>query len=314
VAVIAALAVAFVVSVAVTPLMARVAVRLGVVDRPGPLKVQAAAVPYLGGVAVFIAVACVLVFARPSALIPLTLALALGLADDVAELPAGVRLTSEVGIGVAVAAVVPTRGVIGAVVTVVFVLVLCNAVNLLDGLDAVASTVVAIGAAGFAIVLGGSWTIVAAALAAALAGFLCWNRPPARIYLGDAGSYMVGTALAMLLASSFAPGNAVATGAAGLLLVAIPVADTAIALVRRMRAHRPLFAGDRGHVYDQLVDRGTPVARVSVVLGGCQLVLAVVAIIVAALPATAAIVTTAIVILLVGVPALRVFTAPTSWT
>src|SRR4029453_10608293 len=101
-----------------------------------------------------------------------------------------------------------------------------------------------------------------------------WRRPwrwpapclaswggPARIYLGDAGSYLVGTGLALLLALTATADEGVATTAGALLFVAVPVADTTIAIVRRRRAGRPLLEGDRGHIYDQLVDRGWSAER-----------------------------------------------------
>ena len=85
-----------------TPLAARVAWRLDVVDRPGPLKVQSRPVPYLGGVAVFAGLAVPVFWTRPAALIPIGLAMALGLADDIGDLHSGLRFASEAAIGVVV--------------------------------------------------------------------------------------------------------------------------------------------------------------------------------------------------------------------
>jgi UDP-GlcNAc:undecaprenyl-phosphate GlcNAc-1-phosphate transferase len=249
-----ALIAGFAVALIATPLAALVAARLGLVDEPGPLKVHARAVPYLGGVAVLVAVAGPVLGARPSLLVPLALACALGLADDASGLPPAVRLAAEVGIGVTAALVVgphePARVVLGVVV----VLVLVNAVNLLDGLDGLAAGVTLAGATGFYVVLAGADATLALVLAGAAVGFLVWNAPPARVYLGDAGSYLIGTALAMLFLAATRHPAAVVSGAG--LFLAVPVADTTIAVVRRIRAGRPLLEGDRGHVYDQLVDRG----------------------------------------------------------
>ena len=253
-----ALIVAAAVAALTTPIAARVAMHTGVVDRPGPLKVQTRPVPYLGGVAVFAGLAGPVAWAQPILLVPLGLALLLGLADDAADVSPRIRLLGEVVIGAASAICTPRRPLrcAGSVATVVAVVVLLNAVNLLDGLDALASSVAALGALGFSVVLDGDARTTAMALAGALVGFLVWNRPPARIYLGDAGSYLVGTGLALLLALTFVADDGIATPAGALLFVAVPVADTTIAIVRRRRARRPLFQGDRGHVYDQLVDMG----------------------------------------------------------
>src|SRR6478609_3702775 len=98
-----ALIVAFAVAVVATPVAAWVATRVGIVDAPGPLKVQTRSVPYLGGVAVLVALAGPVLGARPSLLVPLALACALGLADDATDLPPALRLAAETGIGVSAA-------------------------------------------------------------------------------------------------------------------------------------------------------------------------------------------------------------------
>ena len=309
-----ALIASFAVAVVVTPGVARVATRLGVVDHPGPLKVHDRPVPYLGGLAVFVALGGVVAVERVSLLIPLALALAVGVADDVFDLSVRFRLPAEIVVGVCAAAVVPVRGALGALVTVVFVVVLCNAVNLLDGLDGLASGVGAVSAIGFAVLLEGSWSVIALGLAGALLGFLVWNRPPARIYLGDAGSYLLGTALALLLASAWGRGEPVAIGAGAVLLVAVPVADMTIAIVRRARARRPLFVGDRGHVYDQLVDRGWSAPNVTLACIAAQAVLAAAGIVVGVLPPAVAVVVASTVVVAAALLALRTFTAPGSWT
>jgi UDP-GlcNAc:undecaprenyl-phosphate GlcNAc-1-phosphate transferase len=308
-----AVVVAFAVAAICAPLAARVALRLGVVDHPGPLKVQAEPIPYLGGVAVLAGVAGPVAWARPWLLVPLLLAGALGLADDVGDLPARVRMACELLIGVVAVACLPTRGVGGAVLVVAAVVLLVNAVNLLDGLDGLACGVGAVSAAGFAVLLDGDFRVVALAVTAALAGVLLWNRPPARIYLGDAGSYALGTALALLFAAAYAPGESGATSSAALLLVAVPVADTTVAIVRRLRAKRPLFHGDRGHVYDQLVDRGWAPVSATAACVGAQAVLAGAAIGAAQLSTVAAVFMVGALIAVVGIAALVAFTAPRTW-
>ena len=263
------LAVAIAVALVATPLAARVAVRTGVLDRPGALKIQERPVPYLGGVAVFVAsTAAALGGGVPVKwIVPGALALGLGLIDDVASISARIRLAGEAAIGIVAGVLVPAPGPVGVAITAVAVVALINAVNLLDGLDALASGVVLASAAGFA-ALGGPGFPLAVALAGALLGFLWFNRPPARIYLGDSGSYLLGATLGVLAAGALdGAQDGTGGGAAWVivpLLVAVPLADTAIAIIRRARARRPIFAGDRSHVYDQLVDRGR--SRVQAVL------------------------------------------------
>lgn len=310
-----ALIVALAVTVVTTPLAARVARAAGIVDHPGPLKVQQRPVPYLGGVAVFAGLAGPVAWAQPALLVPLGLALALGLADDAADVSPGLRLVGEGAIGGAAVAALPgSLSPAGVVVTVVVVVALLNAVNLLDGLDGLASSVAAIGAVGFAVVLDGDARVIAMALAGAMLGFLVWNRPPARIYLGDAGSYLVGTGLALLVAMTFLAEDGIATPAGALLFVAVPVADTTIAIVRRLRAGRPLFQGDRGHVYDQLVDMGWSSQRSVVACAAAQAALVALGLAASAVPDGLAVALVAVVIAVVGGGALWAFTAPSPRT
>jgi UDP-GlcNAc:undecaprenyl-phosphate GlcNAc-1-phosphate transferase len=271
-----ALAGALLLTVAATPLAMRVAVQTGIVDRPGPLKVHDVAVPYLGGIAVLVGLAAFVAAVHPMLLVPLGLAATLGIIDDARNVPAVIRLIGEVGIGAAAAAVVPVRwaGPFGPIAVVVAVVVLVNATNMLDGLDALASGVTMIAAAGFATVLRGDGRDVALALAGALAGFLWFNRPPARVYLGDAGSYLLGTALALLLATAWSPHRMAAVGIAGIALVALPLMEAGATIIRRLRARHPLFHGDRGHVYDQLVDRGWTATQASLAFALAELALA----------------------------------------
>jgi len=309
VAVGAAVVVAFVIATVATPLVARAAWRLDIVDRPGPLKVQSRPVPYLGGVAVFAGLAVPVLWTRPVLLLPLGLALLLGLADDIGDLPSGLRFGSELVIGVIVSVIAGLAApliVVGVLATVLLI----NAVNLLDGLDGLAAGTTVAGCAGFAFVLGGDYRVLAAAAAAALGGFLVWNRPPARIYLGDAGSYLIGAALAVLATSTIGSGGSVSAAAAAALLVGVPVADTSIAVIRRWRAKRPLFRGDRGHVYDQLVDRKWSPERATLACIAAQVVLAVVAIGVAHLSDGAAVAAAAATVAVVAACAIPAFTSP----
>ena len=275
-------AVALGVTLATTPLIIVVARRAGIIDRPGPLKPQGVGVPYLGGVAVFLGMIVGPAAGRPSVLIPLALALCLGVADDRFDLPARVRLVGQIGIGAAIVLTCPVHlpGAV-AVVTVIPVTVLViNGVNLIDGLDMLAAGVTAAGAVGFALVLHGPGRQIAVATAAALVGFLVYNRPPARVYLGDGGSYLLGGALTVLLAESWGPGISVHIGIAALALVAVPVAEVAFAVVRRARGHRSLLAGDRGHPYDRLVARGWPRPAASAAYIGMQALIAAAAVVV----------------------------------
>jgi UDP-GlcNAc:undecaprenyl-phosphate GlcNAc-1-phosphate transferase len=276
--------VAAVVALGATPLAMIVAVRTGVVDRPAPLKVQRRPVPYLGGAAVFLAALIGGALGRPLLLLPLGLVLVLGVADDAIDLPPWTRRAGPAAVGGVVAAVVPTHlpGPLGPILVVPVTVLLINGVNMIDGLDTLAGGLVAVASLGFAWLLRADARDLALALGCGLAGFLFYNRPPARIYLGDGGSYLLGTALAVLLASAWAPGVSTATGTAALLMVAVPAAEVLFAVVRRLRSGRSLVLGDRGHPYDRLVTKGWPALGASMAYVGAELLLAAVALAVAA--------------------------------
>ncbi len=125
--------------------------------------------------------------------------------------------------------------------------------------------------------------MVGLALAGALAAFLVFNAPPARMYLGDGGAYLVGTVLATLPALTARGDTDWSVWIAVPLIVAVPLADTAIAILRRSLARQPLFRGDRSHVYDQLVDRGWRVESSTAVCILVQGVLAAIGVLAAGL-------------------------------
>ena len=309
-----ALILAFVCAVVATPIAAVAARRFGIVDSPGPLKVHSDPVPYLGGVAVFAALAGPVAVERPMLLLPIGLALALGLADDRGGGPSPVtRLLLEVAIGVIAAVTLPVHGLVDSLITVALVVGMLNAINLLDGLDGLASGVSVMAAIGFAFILEGEFQVLALALVGGLLGFLVWNRPPARIYLGDAGSYLIGTTLAMLLMASFVEGDSVSASSGAILFVAVPLVDAAIAIVRRIRARRPLLQGDRGHIYDQLVDRGWEPVSVVALFIGAQGALVCVGAAIGGLAAGVAIGVTALLMLILATFFVVAFTTPGTW-
>jgi UDP-GlcNAc:undecaprenyl-phosphate GlcNAc-1-phosphate transferase len=249
---------AFVAAMLVVPACIVVARRWGIMDRPGALKTQEAAVPYLGGVAVFAGVAIGVCVGRPVALVPLAAALAVGVGDDRFDLPAWARLAAQLGVGAVIAVTQPVHlpGWIAVPLLMAASVILINGFNLLDGLDMLAAGVGAAAAVGFATLISGPGRLVAVSLTGALAAFLWYNRPPARIYLGDGGSYLIGATMTVLLAYAWGVGVPGATGVVALALLAVPVAEVACAIVRRRRSGRSLLTGDRAHPYDLLVASG----------------------------------------------------------
>jgi UDP-GlcNAc:undecaprenyl-phosphate GlcNAc-1-phosphate transferase len=250
------------VSLVATPIAARIATRIGFIDRPGPHKPQKRATPYLGGFGVGCGVALGAAFFRPWLLVPFALALGLGTADDAWPLPASSRLIGELSAGVVLAAVVSTRfGPAGYVLVPLATVALINGCNLIDGLDALCGSTVFVAAVGFGLLLSGGARGMALAVAGAAGAFLVFNRPPAKVYLGDGGSYLLGISLAALLAVAWAPGLSQSTGVGALALVLLPLVEVGSAAVRRVRAGGSPFSPDRNHPYDVLVRSGWSVGR-----------------------------------------------------
>ena len=149
----------------------------------------------------------------------------------------------------------------------------CNATNVLDGLDGLCAGVVGIICAGYLglalyVRTGSNWeavdvqrVVLSLALMGAAFGFLPYNRHPATVFMGDAGSMFLGMNAAVLILL-LAESGRLKFALAGLMVFGLPVADMSLAMVRRRRAGKPLMEGDRSHFYDQLVDRGCPVPRV----------------------------------------------------
>jgi len=247
-----------------TPVARQAALRFGIVDRPDTaLKLQPDPVPYLGGVAVFLAflisLGLVIEFDRTLLAILLagTLTLLVGLIDDFGVLTPFAKLAGQ---GVAVFALLRAGAVIELTevpeglrwpLAAVWLLAVCNAFNLLDILDGLAGGVGAIAAAalGLAAVLTGQTLLAAAALAlaGALAGFVIYNFYPARIYLGDAGSLSMGIILGALALAIRWSDTSPAGFLAPLAILAVPLADTAYVSVLRARAGRPFWHGSPDH-------------------------------------------------------------------
>jgi len=160
---------------------------------------------------------------------------------------------------------------LGAPVVLFFILGATNSLNLLDGLDGLCAGVTAIITLAF-LVLGlslATWShspvgdpvrlIVCLALAGGTLGFLPLNRHPAKIFMGDAGSMLLGFIAGTLMILFTERVGAWSMGA--IVIFGLPILDTAVALARRFLNKCPLFVSDRGHIYDQFMDRGLPLKR-----------------------------------------------------
>jgi UDP-GlcNAc:undecaprenyl-phosphate/decaprenyl-phosphate GlcNAc-1-phosphate transferase len=279
-----------------TPLARLLALRYGVVDHPdGRRKMHAEPIAATGGLAIFVSGVGALVVAylapnplrhhlqeKDSFLFGLLGAAALisavGFADDRWGLRGRHKLLGQIlavaivmGSGVWVSTVRVfgwhlELGLLAGPFTAFWLLGAINALNLLDGMDGLLACVGLILSLAMAVIaaVGGHWVAacLAVALTGAILGFLRYNFPPARIFLGDSGSMLIGLVLGTLAIQSSLKAPATVALAAPLAVLAIPILDTGAAIIRRKLTGRSIYTTDRGHLHHVLLDRGLSCRRV----------------------------------------------------
>ena len=267
-----------------TPLMRKIAIVQGVLDSPNSAhKSHKTPVPYLGGVAIIIGVVFVSYLAlisskftwsnfwlATSVLGPAVAMGLVGLWDDLKSLKPLSRFIGQSIAGLIVSIILvfndnvgnPT-GITGldVAITVLWIVGICNSINFFDNLDGGAAGTVAITAISltYLAITGGQYFIAALSVvvAGSTLGFLIWNRNPARIYMGDAGALFLGVLIATLTLR-FKPttDNSISSFAIPILLLAIPILDTTVAVFSRLRRGVSPFQGGKDHLSHRLVRYG----------------------------------------------------------
>jgi UDP-GlcNAc:undecaprenyl-phosphate/decaprenyl-phosphate GlcNAc-1-phosphate transferase len=292
-----------------TPVVRLMALKIGAVDQPNDRKVHATPTPTLGGFAILIGLVVAVAF---SLLLPVRgitdfrafltessqplgiaagafVIFALGAVDDLRALPAPVKLAGQVfaaGIlfltGVKMQfLLLPGETIslsddVSVLVTVLWIVAMINAVNLVDGLDGLAAGIVAIAAASFFVYtyqlnqdlppFATAAPLISVAVLGASLGFLRHNFHPARIFMGDSGSMLLGLVLgAATVVGIGSPPPRPTTADVflayfplliPLTVVAIPILDSFLAIVRRARKRRSVFHADKEHIHHRLMDLG----------------------------------------------------------
>lgn len=256
----------------ITPLAAGLAHRFGILDHPKETRFHTTATPYLGGIAVaagmLIAAA---VISRSSAQLVVILVgglalMLVGLVDDRGGVRPSVKIAVEIAAATALWLSEVRGGLFGSgpadyVITVLWVLAITNSLNLIDNMDGLASGVTAIASLTYFIVAADNGDYLVASFALALAGascgFLRHNFPPARIFLGDAGSLMLGFLLAALaLKLDLVGESGFVRGLVPVLILGVPIFDTILVIVARVRGKRPLSQGGTDHSSHRLTELG----------------------------------------------------------
>ncbi len=260
------------------------------------VKTHTEPVAYLGGIGIFagcaIGIIAAIMYLYPSGAVKWllgilgggTIACFVGVGDDILDIKPwhkvlgqsiGAVVLVAVGIRPALESLTAPLGyqmsgaleaVVSFIVAMVFVLGATNSLNLLDGIDGLCASitaVIAVGMLGLGMLAESHDVsdfgdpvriIIALAVLGSVCGFLPFNKHPARIFMGDAGSLFLGFIMAglMMLFAAAGPQWCLCS----IMIFGLPILDTAVAFARRWLNKRPLFVADRGHIYDQMMDRG----------------------------------------------------------
>ncbi|MEK3952704.1 MULTISPECIES: glycosyltransferase family 4 protein [Psychrobacillus] len=274
------LVLAFVASVLFTPLVKKLAFRVGAVDKPNYRKVHAKIMPRLGGLAIFMAFLVAFFVYRPDGqydkamLLGALIIIITGALDDMFEITAKAKLLGQLLAASSVAIYGGLQiefinipfigyelqfGYFAIPLTILWIIAITNAINLIDGLDGLAAGVSAIALltlSGMAIIMGTPFVAaMAAILAASTLGFLVFNFYPAKIFMGDTGALFLGYMISVLALLGF-KGITMFALIIPIIMLGVPISDTFFAIVRRYRSKQPLMAPDKSHLHHCLLNVG----------------------------------------------------------
>jgi UDP-GlcNAc:undecaprenyl-phosphate GlcNAc-1-phosphate transferase len=265
--------VAFVTAMLLTPLVARLARRVGAVDSMKERGLATDPTPLLGGLAIFAGVLLAAALFVPmneqirGLLYAATLITIVGAIDDARDLSPGVKLCGQVAAAlICVLAGVRVENVtipfigpvsfgedVGGILTVFGLVLIMNVVNFSDGVDGLAAGVCAISSLAFAIIAfdlqRDSAAILAAIVSGAALGFLVHNFHPASVFMGDCGSNLLGLLLGGIIVEGSLKTNALIALVAPLVILAVPFLDTGFVVAKRVKYRRPVYQGDSNHFH-----------------------------------------------------------------
>ena len=279
-----ALVVAVILAFATTPPVKRFAEKVGAIDVPKDARrVHKKPIPRMGGMAIFIGfLLAVLLFAEidkslRGTLIGCLIIVATGAIDDIKPMKWWVKLICQVLAAVVAVAhgvtinvlfnpnilsdnTVVFLGALSIPITIIWIVAITNAVNLIDGLDGLACGVSCISSITMLVVAlilsEGNIAVVLAALVGACIGFLPYNANPAKIFMGDTGALLLGFALSTISVSAMFKFYAIITFVVPMLAMALPLFDTLFAIIRRLLKGQSPMTPDRGHLHHRLIDMG----------------------------------------------------------
>ncbi len=281
-----AFALAFCITLFMTPLSKKFAEYTGAIDHPKELGVHKKPMPLAGGTAIVVGFVIAVVAFAPlmpdysgrqfiGFLVSSIIITTLGFFDDLYGLSPRFRIIIQILAAVIIVLTGTTidvltwpwanygtiqLGSIGKLLTIFWIVGLTNAVNLIDGLDGLAAGVASIASVSFmvvALIFSSPMTILlSAVLAGACLGFLPHNFNPAKIFMGDTGSTFLGFILANISIMGLTKGYTIITVIIAAVVLGLPILDTSFAIFRRIINKKSISEGDRGHLHHRLVDKG----------------------------------------------------------
>ncbi len=272
--------IALIVSYAVTPGVKKLAIKIGAIDKPDERKVHTHVIPRLGGLAIYIGFMTAVLYSMPvfpeffGFLLGAAAIVLLGIWDDIRNIPARVKLAGQiiaaaipVAYGVQIEWVTNPFGTILIIpewlavpVTVFWIVGFTNTVNLIDGLDGLAAGVSVIASISmfFMAVSMNQYlpAMILVAMSGAALGFLQYNFNPAKIFMGDTGSMLLGYTMAVVAVLGLVKTAATVALIVPIIALGVPIMDTLFAIIRRKMSGVPVFQPDKGHLHHRLLALG----------------------------------------------------------
>lgn len=307
---------AFIVTYCAVPLSRRIAVALGAIDQPGYRRVNRGPVPRCGGIALYLGL-CAAFLAAYIGLVffdwqlndlytlsginyiglflGISAMFAVGLVDDVTQLPPKLKFLGQVVSACIVAASGVSIGMVHTMfaqaggyvslgwldfpLTVAYLVVFVNITNLIDGLDGLAAGIVAIACSSLLFLVWQRGSVTMALVCLAVIGvclaFLRYNFFPASVFMGDCGSHLLGLMVGVISVSGVVRAQGFVVMLVPLVIAGVPVLDTMSAVVRRLRNHERIDHADFGHIHHRLMRAGLSQKRSVALLWLCSACLAV---------------------------------------
>ncbi|MEG2685763.1 MAG: MraY family glycosyltransferase [Christensenellaceae bacterium] len=275
-----ALLFAFFMTYSTTPLVRKLAIKVGAIDIPKDnRRMHNKPIPTMGGLAIFCAFSFGILAFVPidqthiGLLLGALVITSMGVMDDIYNLKAWVKLLVQIAAALIVCfsgIVIENISLFGTVIyfgdwaipiTVLWIVAITNTINLVDGLDGLACGISAISSLALLVVSmlsagNPTVTIMAAVLAGSCLGFLPYNLNPAKIFMGDVGSMFLGFVLAVISIQGFFKVNALVSFIVPFLVLGLPILDTVFAILRRLFTGKHPFQPDRKHLHHRLIDMG----------------------------------------------------------